>query len=123
MAESIQRQGGIRTVVDGLAALSFAAAISSATVGTAAAAPASRNGFETRQVCNAQGVCCTLTAQGQIADCLIAGSPGSPGNPGQYSDPYPSNVVTMPPSTGLPIDPAHSDAGPCVLFPNSPGCR
>lgn len=59
-----------------------------------------------RQVCNAQGVCCTLDALGNIADCLIPGSPGSPGNPGQYSDPYPTNAVPVRPRG--PIDPAHS---------------
>lgn len=59
-----------------------------------------------RRLCNAQGVCCTLDALGNIADCLIPGSSSSPGNPGQYSDPVPTNAVPIP-SRG-PIDPAHS---------------
>lgn len=59
-----------------------------------------------RRVCNAQGVCCSLDALGNVADCLIPGSPGFPGNPGQYSDPYPTNAVPIPPRG--PIDPAHS---------------
>lgn len=102
-----------RTVIGALAV--FGLAIASTTV--------ARAELETGRVCNAQGVCCTTTAQGQIADCLIPGSPGSPGNPGQYSDPFPSNVVTMPPSTGLPFDPSHTDMGKCLLYPNTPGCR
>ncbi|BCO51219.1 hypothetical protein MINTM003_16600 [Mycobacterium paraintracellulare] len=54
-----------------------------------------------RQVCNRQGVCCTLDALGNIADCLIPGSSGSPGNPGQYTDngPMPG---TAPPPGGCP---------------------
>jgi hypothetical protein len=59
----------------------------------------------------------TLDALGYIADCLIPGSPGMPGNPGQYSDPYPTNAVTVPPRS--PIDPAHTDAGQFALFPNT----
>jgi hypothetical protein len=54
-----------------------------------------------RQVCNTHGVCCTLDALGNIADCLIPGSPGAPGNPGQYTDngPLPG---TGPPPGGCP---------------------
>jgi hypothetical protein len=88
---------------------------------TIAGIPTAHAEFKTGKVCNAQGVCCVLTATGQIADCLYPGSPGMPGNPGEYQDPFPANAVTVPPRG--PIDPAHSDAGQCVLFPNTPGCR
>jgi hypothetical protein len=52
---------------------------------TIAGIPTAHAEFKTGRVCNAQGVCCVLTATGQIADCLIPGSPGMPGNPGQYT--------------------------------------
>jgi hypothetical protein len=53
--------------------------------------------FKTGRVCNAQGVCCVLTATGQVADCLLPGSPGMPGNPGEYQNPFPTNAQTVPP--------------------------
>ncbi len=120
MAEPTPSHRQAMKLVNGaLARFALAGAIGAA---AAIAIPEAHAEFNIGRVCNAQGVCCTTTAQGQIADCLFPGSPGSPGNPGQYSDPYPTNVVTVPPRGG-PIDPAHSDAGQCVLFPNSPGCR
>lgn len=122
MSRRPNRPQAMKLIKAAPAGFALAGAIAAATA-AASAIPEAHAVFKTGRVCNAQGVCCTTTAQGQIADCVIAGSPGSPGNPGQYSDPYPNNVVTMPPSTGIPFDPAHSDAGPCVLFPNSPGCR
>jgi hypothetical protein len=73
---------------------------------TIAGIPTAHAEFKTGKVCNAQGVCCVLTATGQIADCLYPGSPGMPGNPGQYQNPFPTNAVTVPPP--YPIDPATS---------------
>lgn len=92
----------IKAFAGGVAAVAFAAPAAAA---AATAAPAQNykphdvvaDAFKPdRQVCNTQGVCCTLDALGNIADCLISGSPGSPGNPGQYSDPYPTNARTHP---------------------------
>lgn len=43
-----------------------------------------------RQVCYSNGVCCTLTAQGSIADCLSApGFNETPMNPGAQTGPWP----------------------------------
>lgn len=90
IAPSAARQ--TKVLATGIAALAF---VAPATVATAATAPAQNydahsiaaHAFKTAQhVCYSNGVCCTLTAQGNIADC---GFNETPMNPGAQTGPWP----------------------------------